>query len=705
MKKSRLEGEKITTNDTLRNMVIIESGEYNLTNVYAMRHQLLRNHVLEDEPLIVTKDFDFFEKDFKALIARNNQIIVEVSFKIIKKKASPSVCSKNSQAKTPSLLYSQLNQNRPNLIFIFLSALPPVPVISSPVITNIAELLPQIHVPQEVLQSSENENIPTAVAVDSSSARQIEKINILQEQNTSDGVNMSVPQFLDLFKRNKNKSTVMIPTDDAEKSSSNIAIPQKMEYIRNIDKTVVGQNFNKHLERYNLDVATNNANYDLTSKTIPENLLKSKYLSEKSPVYTQLFTAVPQPQNLKNSGINVMKDQGNLSVIRMIYHDGKKLCKSAHVLESIKRHLTASFLLSKYSTTIAIASAMLQNSPSQWFQSSGIMTAIKSKSAQISKASSPEKIWQTKKNLPLKSSFTNENYIRDYHRGISTERGSDMPQEISARESKKASSDLRLSSLSNNHNTNSLYSISRNNPARNFSQYRLLHQSKDNTDDAYDYRKDRQSARIRDNTVWENSRHSSSLFHTHSNTREIFSKTYQGRVNQNSSRSGDMIRGGRTIKQSTNRSGGYYSTFSRFQSIWSLSAGHNEGRRYSNRAMTHFHLKRQFINGAQLKEGKDDQRDECLSRYQEEQHGRISDQFRKDITKGVDVLVLIDEVQKSQNEQSSRSVQQLNSPFRPALMMKELEKYIENDKTITKSYANTAKKNTTEDEKVQNKTL
>ncbi|OZC09559.1 hypothetical protein X798_03517 [Onchocerca flexuosa] len=630
MKKSRLEGEKITTNDTLRNMVIIESGEYNLTNVYAMRHQLLRNHVLEDEPLIVTKDFDFFEKDFKALIARNNQIIVEVSFKIIKKKASPSVCSKNSQAKTPSLLYSQLNQNRPN-------SLPPVPVISSPVITNIAELLPQIHVPQEVLQSSENENIPTAVAVDSSSASQervAEKAvtfsaspsSILpKEQNTSDGVNMSVPQFLDLFKRNKNKSIVMIPTDDAEKSSSNIAIPQKMEYIRNIDKTVVGQNFNKHLERYNLDVATNNANYDLTSKTIPENLLKSKYLSEKSPVYTQLFTTVPQSQNLKNPGINVMKDQD--------------------------------------STTIAIASAMLQNSPSQWFQSSGIMTAIKSKSAQISKASSPEKIWQTKKNLPLKSSFTNENYIRDYHRGISTERGSDMPQEISARESKKASSDLRLSSLSNNHNTNSLYSISRNNPARNFSQYRLLHQSKDNTDDAYDYRKDRQSARIRDNTVWENSRHSSSLFHTHSNTREIFSKTYQGRVNQNSSRSGDMIRGGRTIKQSTNRSGGYYSTFSRFQSIWSLSAGHNEGRRYSNRAMTHFHLKRQFVNGAQLKEGKDDQRDECLSRYQEEQHGRISDQFRKDITKGVDVLVLIDEVQKSQNEQSSRSVQQLNSPF------------------------------------------
>lgn len=34
-----------------------------------------------------------------------------------------------------------------------------------------------------------------------------------------------------------------------------------------------------------------------------------------------------------------------------------------------------------------------------------------------------------------------------------------------------------------------------------------------------------------------------------------------------------------------------------------------------------------------------------------------------DITKRVDVMVLIDEVQRSQNEQSSRNVQQLNSRF------------------------------------------
>lgn len=61
-------------------MVIIESQEYNLTNVYAMRHELLRSNILENEPLIVAKDFDFFKNDFKQLIAKNNQIIAEVNF-------------------------------------------------------------------------------------------------------------------------------------------------------------------------------------------------------------------------------------------------------------------------------------------------------------------------------------------------------------------------------------------------------------------------------------------------------------------------------------------------------------------------------------------------------------------------------------------------------------------------------------------------
>lgn len=48
--------------------------------------------------------------------------------------------------------------------------MPPIPNISSPVINDIAALLPQIHVCQEVFQPSENENIPIAVPVDGSSA-------------------------------------------------------------------------------------------------------------------------------------------------------------------------------------------------------------------------------------------------------------------------------------------------------------------------------------------------------------------------------------------------------------------------------------------------------------------------------------------------------------------------------------------------------
>lgn len=41
----------------------------------------------------------------------------------------------------------------------------------------------------------------------------------------------------------------------------------------------------------------------------------------------------------------------------------------------------------------------------------------------------------------------------------------------------------------------------------------------------------------------------------------------------------------------------------------------------------------------------------------------------------------------------------------PALMMKELEKYTENDNIISKSNVDMAKKSTIEDEQVQSKTL
>ncbi|KAM3723185.1 Defective in germ line development protein [Dirofilaria immitis] len=596
MKKSSLEGEKITANDTLRNMVIIESGEYNLTNVYAMRHQLLRKRILEDEPLIVTKDFDFLDRDFKELIARNNQVIVE------------SVCSNDSQAKISSLRYSRLNQNRES------SSLPAMPVISSSILNDVVELLPQIHVSQEILQLSESENIPFAVTIDGQEETGKEAVIfstspsliIAKQQYASDEINVSVPQFLDLFKQNENKSVTMIPVDDAGKSLSKLTIPQKVEYIRSINKIAADKSADEHLDGYNFDIANNNAACSLTSKTKPGTVAESKYLSEKSPLYAQLFTVVPQSQDLIDSGVNVVEDQ---------------------------------------------------------------------ESAQNSRANSPEKIWQTRKNLPLKSSFTNENYIREYQYYVGA--NATVPQEISAREPREALSDVRFSSFSNHNDI--LYSISRSNPAQNSSQHRLLHSNKNNSDNTYDYRKERQSARTRESIIWKNSRHSSSLFYAHSNTREISSKT----------------------------------------STWSLSSGYSEDKRYSNRAATNFHLKRQFVNRTQLKEKqKDDgQEKECFSLYQE-QHG--CDQFQKeceelkknvndvtspstllvrtktyaDITKRIDVMVLIDEVQRNQNEPSLQSVQQLN---RPALMMKELEKYTGIDKASSKSYADMAKKSTTED--------
>ncbi|MCP9258131.1 hypothetical protein DINM_002649 [Dirofilaria immitis] len=714
-----------------KNMVIIESGEYNLTNVYAMRHQLLRKRILEDEPLIVTKDFDFLDRDFKELIARNNQVIVE------------SVCSNDSQAKISSLRYSWLNQNRESSCT--LNSLPAMPVISSSILNDVVELLPQIHVSQEILQLSESENIPFAVTIDGNSASQEEtgkeavifstspSLIIAKQQYASDEINVSVPQFLDLFKQNENKSVTMIPVDDAGKSLSKLTIPQKVEYIRSINKIAADKSADEHLDGYNFDIANNNAACSLTSKTKPGTVAESKYLSEKSPLYAQLFTVVPQSQDLIDSGVNVVEDQGSLSVIK---------------IESV-------FL---DSTTIAVATTMLQNSPSQGlFQSSGTVTAVKlseyfghmpqiwekkptsktfarrTKSAQNSRANSPEKIWQTRKNLPLKSSFTNENYIREYQYYVGA--NATVPQEISAREPREALSDVRFSSFSNHNDI--LYSISRSNPAQNSSQHRLLHSNKNNSDNTYDYRKERQSARTRESIIWKNSRHSSSLFYAHSNTREISSKTYQRRFCQNSLRSSDMIHGGRMVKQSMKHSDGYYSTFSRFQSTWSLSSGYSEDKRYSNRAATNFHLKRQFVNRTQLKEKQKmmDKRKNAFLFIKsnmavisskknfkasinigillecEELKKNVNDvtspstllvrtKTYADITKRIDVMVLIDEVQRNQNEPSLQSVQQLN---RPALMMKELEKYTGIDKASSKSYADMAKKSTTED--VYSKTL
>uniref|UniRef100_A0A1I7V958 KH_10 domain-containing protein n=1 Tax=Loa loa TaxID=7209 RepID=A0A1I7V958_LOALO len=569
IKKSRLEGEQLTTSDTLRNLVTIESEEYNLTNVYAMRHQLLRSSILENEPLIVAKDFNFFKNDFRALIAKSNQVIAEAS----------------------SLLYSQLNQNSQSSYKR--NSLSGIPVIPSPVINDIAGLLPQMYVYQEVFQPSEDENIPIAITVGSSA-----------KQNASNRVNMSVPKFLDFFRQNENKGFMMIPINDFGRPLSGVAVPQKREYIRNINKASAGRNFDGHSEAYNFNVIASNTNCDLTSSTTG-NISESKYLCKKSSVRTQSF--VPQPQGLMSSGANVVdaliSDQG--------------------------------------STTMAVAAAMLQNSPPQWFQSSGTIEALKSteyfghmpriwetkppetfvrpaECAQSSMASSPEKTWQTKKNLSLKSSFTNKNYIREYHHDMSANTVRDVPQGLSARDYYNKT--VMLSTI---------------------------------------------------HTITEQS---------------TSQREYQGRSSQNSLRSSDMVRGGRIVRQSRNHFGGHYSSFSRSLS----SSSYGEGERCYNRGMAHTGFKRQFVNGTQLEEqGKGSRRGERYhSLHQEQQHGCVCDQFGKDseelnnnikvasppkllvrtktcanTRKRIDVMVLIDEVQRSQNEQSSRNVQQLNSPF------------------------------------------
>uniref|UniRef100_A0A1I7V955 KH_10 domain-containing protein n=1 Tax=Loa loa TaxID=7209 RepID=A0A1I7V955_LOALO len=601
IKKSRLEGEQLTTSDTLRNLVTIESEEYNLTNVYAMRHQLLRSSILENEPLIVAKDFNFFKNDFRALIAKSNQVIAESSNDLL--------------AKASSLLYSQLNQNSQSSYKR--NSLSGIPVIPSPVINDIAGLLPQMYVYQEVFQPSEDENIPIAITVGSSATcgeiqdhSSTYKITgqkkteegaikfsasapsiVPKEQNASNRVNMSVPKFLDFFRQNENKGFMMIPINDFGRPLSGVAVPQKREYIRNINKASAGRNFDGHSEAYNFN------HYG--------NISESKYLCKKSSVRTQSF--VPQPQGLMSSGANVVdaliSDQG--------------------------------------STTMAVAAAMLQNSPPQWFQSSGTIEALKSteyfghmpriwetkppetfvrpaECAQSSMASSPEKTWQTKKNLSLKSSFTNKNYIREYHHDMSANTVRDVPQGLSARDYYNKT--VMLSTI---------------------------------------------------HTITEQS---------------TSQREYQGRSSQNSLRSSDMVRGGRIVRQSRNHFGGHYSSFSRSLS----SSSYGEGERCYNRGMAHTGFKRQFVNGTQLEEqGKGSRRGERYhSLHQEQQHGCVCDQFGKDseelnnnikvasppkllvrtktcanTRKRIDVMVLIDEVQRSQNEQSSRNVQQLNSPF------------------------------------------
>uniref|UniRef100_A0A158Q816 KH_10 domain-containing protein n=1 Tax=Elaeophora elaphi TaxID=1147741 RepID=A0A158Q816_9BILA len=625
MKKSRLEGEKLTTNDTLRNMVIIESEEYNLTNVYAVRRQLLRSGILQNEPLIVTNDFDFFKNDFRTLIAKNNQIIAE---------------SSSSLAKTSSLPDSQLDQKRESGNFLNRD------------MNDIAVF---------ALGSGRRQRqTEEGIVTNTTSLSSI----IAKEQRPSNGINMSVPQFMDLFKQNENND-VMISINDSGRPLTEVAVPQKMEHIKNTGKaSSANQSFDEDSKEFNFHIIAGSA-------------------------------------------------------------------------------------------TIAVAAAMLQNSPPEWFQSSDTKTALKStqylehipqmleekiisetftnptESAQSSVANSAPKNWYTKKNLPLKSSFINKNHVREYQRDIGTDT-TDIPQGT-ARKWREISSDACLSALSGNLNTNPLYSLSNNNPAQNSNQNWSLHQNSCSTDDTHDYRTKRQpteikfaSTRTRDSIVWENSQYSSSQLHNHhtySNTCEC-----QGRSSKGSMRYNGVVRGSRTIRQSVNYSGGYYPTFSRSQSTWSFSSsGYNENRGTTNRGTTPMRFKRQFVNRTQLEEkGKGDRQERYPSPHQERQHSYSCSQFRKDceesnnnfnnITslpkimvkttaypekmKRIDVMVLVNEVQRNQNEQASRSIQQTS---RPALMMKELEKYTGSEKTSAKLNVDMSKQSGTED--VQNKRL
>ncbi|VDK19260.1 unnamed protein product [Anisakis simplex] len=73
---SRIEGEQISEDDFMRHMVMIESGEFNLNNVYAFRHTLYRPGVLK-EPTVITDQYNFFDPLVKELVFANNKVLFE----------------------------------------------------------------------------------------------------------------------------------------------------------------------------------------------------------------------------------------------------------------------------------------------------------------------------------------------------------------------------------------------------------------------------------------------------------------------------------------------------------------------------------------------------------------------------------------------------------------------------------------------------
>lgn len=72
-----------------------------------------------------------------------------------------------------------------------------------------------------------------------------DEIRILQDQETSDEVDMSVPESMDLFRQDENKDIVIIPTDDAGGPSTEKTIPSEVLnfwiWFENISEIVNGK--------------------------------------------------------------------------------------------------------------------------------------------------------------------------------------------------------------------------------------------------------------------------------------------------------------------------------------------------------------------------------------------------------------------------------------------------------------------------------
>ncbi|VDM44602.1 unnamed protein product [Toxocara canis] len=98
IKGSRIEGEQLTREDFVRHLILIESGEFNLTNVYATRRALFRAGVL-NEPTVTSNDYNFFDPVVKELISTNNKILFE----------GRRDSGNNSQADIPSVVCVQVH--------------------------------------------------------------------------------------------------------------------------------------------------------------------------------------------------------------------------------------------------------------------------------------------------------------------------------------------------------------------------------------------------------------------------------------------------------------------------------------------------------------------------------------------------------------------------------------------------------------------